>query len=266
MPRHTLNAKGILQLLEHYPDQRFPQMLAGIATYGARLGYEGTQSAKIRLKNHKSIFEQPDTLVEGINEDLKLGRTCVVDSLPKAYYISPLGLVPKTTAGLTTGWRRIHDLSAPTGRSVNDGIPKHYGTIVYETFQFALRLVAKAGKGCTLVKRDLKSAFRYVPVSPYDRWLLMYEWEGQIHIELFLPFGLRTAPIIFNLFSEAIHWIMQLKGYNLCHYIDDFLLVLSPEPEKIQIAANDFSETCEQIWLPSREQLPEQQIRLLERV
>ena len=190
MPKHTLNAKGILQLLEHYPDQRFPHILAGIATYGARLGYEGTQSAKIRLNNYKSVLEQPNTLEEGINEDLKLHRTRVINPLPKAYYISPLGLVPKTTAGITTGWRRIHDLSAPRGRSVNDGIPKHYGTIVYETFQFALRLIGKAGKGCTLVKRDLKSAFRYVPVSPYDQWLLMYEWNGKIYVELFLPFGL----------------------------------------------------------------------------
>jgi len=245
VPKHTLNAKGILQLLEHYPNQRFPQILAGIATYGARLGYEGTQSATIRQKNHKSVFEQPIVVEEGINEDLKLHRTRVVDSLPRAYYISPLGLVPKTTAGTTTGWRRIHNLSAPTGRSVNDGIPNHYGTIAYETFQFALRHVAKAGKGCKLIKRDLKSAFRFVPVSPYDHWLLMYEWNGRIYVELFLPFGLRTAPLIFNLFSEAIHWVMQLKGYNLCHYIDDFLLILPPESPMIHTAANDFSEVCD---------------------
>ena len=66
-----------------------------------------------------------------------------------------------------------------------------------------------------------------------------------IYVELFLLFGLRIAFLIFNLFSEAIHWIMQLKGYNLCHYIDDFLLVLSPESFMIYTAANDFSETCE---------------------
>ena len=138
-------------------------------------------------------------------------------------------------------------MSAPRGRSVNDGIPKHYGTIVYETFQFALRLIGKAGKGCTLVKRDLKSAFRYVPVSPYDQWLLMYEWNGKIYVELFLPFGLRTAPLIFNLFREAIQWVMQLKGYNLCHYIDDFLLILPPGPTMVHTAAKDFSEVCETI-------------------
>jgi len=73
----------------------------------------------------------------------------------------------------------------------------------------------------------------------------MYEWNGRIYVELFLPFGLRTAPLIFNLFSEAIHWVMQLKGYKLCHYIDDFLLVLPPESTLIQTAANDFSKVCD---------------------
>jgi len=75
----------------------------------------------------------------------------------------------------------------------------------------------------------------------------MYEWNGKIYVELFLPFGLRTAPLIFNLFSEAIHWVMQLKGYNLCHYIDDFLLVLPPGRTMVHTAAKDFSEVCETI-------------------
>ena len=102
MLKHTLNAKEILQLLERYPDQRFPQILASIVTYGARLNYEETQSATIRLKNHKSIFEQPIIVEEEIDEDLKLHRTRIVDSLSETYYISPLDLVPKTTAGTIT--------------------------------------------------------------------------------------------------------------------------------------------------------------------
>ena len=246
MPKHTLNANEIIRLLQHYPDPQFPLILAGIATYGARLGYEGTLNAKIQLKNHKSALLQPNVLDESISEDLTLGRTSVVDKLPNAYYISPLGLVLKTTTGQTTGWRKIHDLSALMGRSVNDGIPKHYGTIVYETFQRAINLVAKSGRGATLIKRDLKSAFRYVPVSPFNQWLLMYRWNGKVYVELFLPFGLRTAPLIFNLFSEAIHWIMLTLGWDLCHYIDDFLLVLPPSGD-VEKAKNDFSRTCEAI-------------------
>src|SRR5436305_12088144 len=38
---------------------------------------------------------------------------------------------------------------------------------------------------------------------------------------------------------------MQLKRYNLCHYIDDFLLILPSESLMIHTAANDFSEVCD---------------------
>ena len=38
---------------------------------------------------------------------------------------------------------------------------------------------------------------------------------------------------------------MQLKGYNLCHYIDDFLLILPPESTMFHTAANDFSKVCD---------------------
>ena len=38
---------------------------------------------------------------------------------------------------------------------------------------------------------------------------------------------------------------MQLKEYNLCHYIDDFLLILSPESFMIHTAIDDFSEVCD---------------------
>lgn len=221
-------------------------MLAGIATHRARIGYEGLLTTKVRLHNHKSASEQPQVLADGIEEDLALGRIRRLESLPDAYYISPLGLVPKKSEGQVAGWRRIHDLSAPTGHSVNDGIPKHYSSIVYETFQHALSLIGKSGRGTVLIKRDPKSAFRGVPVSPYDGWLLMYMWAGKIFMELFLPFGLCTAPIIFNLFSEAIHWIMSYKGWDLCHYIYDFLLVLPPgSASDTQKAADEFSGTCD---------------------
>jgi hypothetical protein len=69
----------------------------------------------------------------------------------------------------------------------------------------AMRLVAKAGKGAKLMKRDLKSAFRHISVNPRNHWLLIFKWEGKFYVDMFLPFGLRTAPRIFNLFSEALH-------------------------------------------------------------
>src|SRR4030095_14521328 len=88
VPKHTLNANRILHALKDYPDRQFPHTLAGIATYGARLGYEGPSKVQILLKNHKSAFSQPGVLDKGIAEDLILERTRIVDSLPSDYYVS----------------------------------------------------------------------------------------------------------------------------------------------------------------------------------
>ena len=71
-----------------------------------------------------------------------------------------------------------------------------------------------------------------IPVSPFDYWLFIFEWDGKLYIDLFLPFGLRTAPFIFNLFSEGLHWISEwVFTRDLVHYLDDFLFVNDPDPE-----------------------------------
>ncbi|KAJ1037169.1 hypothetical protein NDA10_004301 [Ustilago hordei] len=42
-------------------------------------------------------------------------------------------------------------------------------------------------------------------------------------METGLTFGGRSSPWIFNLFAEALHWIMQLAmGHPVNHYLDDF--------------------------------------------
>ena len=49
---------------------------------------------------------------------------------------------------------------------------------------------------------------------------------------MFLPFGLRTAPRIFNLFSEALHWVFEtLLHWDLTHYLNDYLFVFPPDTE-----------------------------------
>ena len=45
---------------------------------------------------------------------------------------------------------------------------------------------------------------------------------------MFLPFDLRTAPRIFNLFAEALYWIFEtLYEWNVIYYLDDFLFMFS---------------------------------------
>lgn len=197
-------------------------------TYGALIGYTGPPTL-ILSKNLATATEDPDTIASQLREDLALGRVSPVDSPTQPFISSPLGLVPKADAG----WRRIHHLSYPPGRSVNDGIPREFAKLVYDSRSDILNLVRKAGIGATLIKKDLKDAFRMVPVAPQERWLLGFQWEGQYYKENCLPFGLRTAPFLFNMLAEALHWILisLLPQLQLVHYLDDFIAIIPREQQ-----------------------------------
>src|SRR5579859_1862347 len=89
-----------------------------------------------------------------------------------------------------------------------------------------------------MMKRDLKAAFRHIPISPCDYWLLLFEWQGRYYVDMFLRFGLRTAARIFNLFAEALHWVFEtLNEWNVTHYLDDFLFVFPPGTDITPISA-----------------------------
>ena len=69
----------------------------------------------------------------------------------------------------------IFDLSLPDDHSINDDILKKYEIIIYEILDNAIRLIAQAERETVMMKRDLKSTFRHVPINPCDYWLLVFE-------------------------------------------------------------------------------------------
>ena len=72
-----------------------------------------------------------------------------------------------------------------------------------------------------------------IPVHPEDRSLLGMRWEGQLYVDKALPFGLRSAPKIFNAMADGLMWIMGEHGvrYGL-HYLDDYLLFGRPRSQE----------------------------------
>ncbi|KAJ5283407.1 hypothetical protein N7505_001387 [Penicillium chrysogenum] len=58
--------------------------------------------------------------------------------------------------------------------------------------------VIQAGPGCTITKRDIKDAFRIVPVAEDNQYLLAFQWNDSTYVGCCLPFGLATAPFLFN--------------------------------------------------------------------
>ena len=63
-----------------------------------------------------------------------------------------------------------------------------------------------------MAKMDIKSAFRTIPVHQDDRLLLGTFWERQYYVDTVLPFGLRSAPKIFNAVADALQGIVKQNG------------------------------------------------------
>ena len=62
----------------------------------------------------------------------------------------------------------------------------------------AARGVLDKGTGALMAKVDIKHAYRNIPIHPADQVLMGMMWEGGLFIDTALPFGLQSAPKIFN--------------------------------------------------------------------
>ena len=58
------------------------------------------------------------------------------------------------------------------------------------------------------------------------------QWERKFYYDKVLPFGLRSAPFLFNQLSEAVEWLLLNHcGISfVCHILDDFLVIEPPSP------------------------------------
>ena len=87
----------------------------------------------------------------------------------------------------------------------------------------AIEIIMRLGRGCLLAKTDIRNAFRLCPVHPDDYHLLGITWMGHYYYDRVLPFGLRSAPFIFNQVADALQWICLHHFHigELIHLLDD---------------------------------------------
>ena len=145
----------------------------------------------------------------------------------------------------------IVDLSHPKHKSVNDGIPKKLCSMFYITIDNAVHKIIEFGPGTELAKIDVKDAFHLIPVSPLDHHLLTMEWRGGIFIDTCLPFGLHSAPKLFNLMADFLEWILEQQGVTfLLHYLDDYLTLGHPGSQECHNNLQVILATCEMLGVP----------------
>ncbi|SAM84674.1 uncharacterized protein UBRO_20844 [Ustilago bromivora] len=216
------------QVLLHYPDCLFVAQLLGAITHEVHLGYTGPL-------RHLSCFANPRNLpMDNKGEShvrfeiatcLWEGHLVEVDPHRSNLICSPIGVV---LIPCSTKLRTIHHLSHPHRPrpnqmpSVNDGISPHFTSIRYASLANILDFVWE-NPGCHLWKSDLTDAFRHIVMTLANAQLLGFSFAGHYYMETGLTFGGRSSPWLFNLFAEALHWVLQSTMSNpVDHYLDDF--------------------------------------------
>ena len=238
--------------LQSHPDQqRVVYVLEGIRQ-GFKLGFNHTPYLRSAKRNKKSADDHPEVIDEYLANEIALGRVAGPFShapIPNLH-ISSFGVIPKNNQ--PGKWRLIVDLSSPGGSSVNDGIGAEEFSLQYIRVDDIIKMVSRFGVGALMAKFDVLSAYRNVPIHPTDRVLLGMKWRDKFYVDLTLPFGLRSAPFIFDSLAAMVEWIL-INNYqvsDLLHYLDDFI---TAGPSESNVCARNLSvalRVCSELGLP----------------
>ena len=159
---------------------------------------------------------------------------------------SCMAVIPKKTPGK---WRVIVELSSPQDRSINDNLHCHLPQVSYASTDDAAVLIHYLGAWGTLY-----NAYRLVPIHPEDRRFLGVSWQGSVYVDCQLPFGLATAPAIFNALAEALEWMLKSRSVHyVIHYLDDFLLLGRPNSDECAMGLRTTIAPCRELGVPLAE-------------
>lgn len=222
-----LRADAWRHALQGYPDPAFVDNIVGMIKHGVKLGYEGPLRGGNRPcpRNHTMDADALASVRASVRQACSLGYTR--HRLPgELVTASPIGAVPKKPSG----WRMINDLSWPrTGdkhpsTSVNSGtqIPRNW--LTYQSIDKLLHdLAGRYGDDTWVWKLDIKDAYRHIAVDSEDARLLSFSLDGDDYVDNCLNFGGRSSPFLFNMFTEALQWILESFGVeDPSHLLDDF--------------------------------------------
>lgn len=245
------------EALSTHPDAAFARYIVDGLRRGFRIGFNYTSPLRSTRSNMESARQHPEIISDYLAKEQSLGR--MLEPFPEEppphlppLHINRFGVIPK---GHNSGkWRLITDLSHPPGRSINDGIDPALCSLSYPTVDDVADVVVKLGRGALLSKVDIESAYRLIPVHPQDRPLQAMRWNNQIYVDPMLPFGLRSAPKIFNAVADALNWYLHQSGIrHILHYLDDFIIITPPHSLEGQACMAILNRVCAALGVPIAE-------------
>lgn len=72
-----------------------------------------------------------------------------------------------------------------------------------------------------------------------------------IYMDATLPFGLRSATIIFTALADGLEWILHQRGIPyIAHYLDDFITLGAPGSDQCSSNLSIMFNTCTELGIP----------------
>lgn len=242
-------------MLADHPDKSYVDFILNGIKGGFRVGYDRGSGDKLPLssvkKNMQSAVDNQQVVRDYLAAEMRRGVVLgpFVRAEVPGVHLSRFGVIPKSSQ--PGKWRLIVDLSYPAGRSVNDGISPELCSLRYVRVDDVVQQLLQLGPRALMAKLDIKSAYRIVPVHPDDRFLLGMQWDDQVYIDAALPFGLRSAPKIFNALADALEWIVRSHGVqHLWHYLDDFITCGPADSEECSFNLQLLQDICNHLGIP----------------
>jgi hypothetical protein len=191
---------------------------------GANIGCVGACRNPTRSSNASSAYQYGREVTDAIAVWVKKGFAygpVSEDELPSGAKISGIMVRPKPNGAA----RIILNLSAPKGRSVNDGIDKEDFPASMSSTTAWLEVLHKAGRNCWICKTDWADAYKHFAVREEDTDLQWFAWGGKYFKELALIFGASSSA---GIFDDGAKVVLDLvcrranmpKGL-VCQHLDD---------------------------------------------
>jgi hypothetical protein len=248
-----INVPLLKILLLEYPNAVDAQILSAGFEYGFKIEYKGPRS-HFECRNLRSAYDNKKQLFDKMNKEISLGRIAGPFSSPPFanLHVSPVGVVPKSDGG----WRMITHLSFPSGSSINDGIDPDISSVHYTSFDQVTDMIYSLGPSALIAKRDLKSAYRILPIRIEDFSLLGIKIDNKYYVDKFLPMGLSQSASLFEKFSTFLHWLVVTKAHvsTMAHLLDDFLMAGPNGQDACHILVEIFENSCKELGVPIAEE------------
>ena len=190
-------------------------------TEGARLGARG--SARLPNgcnKNYSSAYEfghlMADSLADWCARGLAIGP-CKLEELPwPDPKTSPLSIAlkPNGSGRVVIDMSAPHldnvDLSSSIPSSLNSGIDISEFPSSGSSTKDVLKALEREGQGCVFTKIDWTDAYKHLLTHPDDQRLQTIQWSGRYFVELYLTFGCKSSPGIYDRTSDIFLRIVCL--------------------------------------------------------